>query len=832
MSNPPPAHLRAEYLPDPLGLPTIRPWLQWESRDRRVGARVSAYRVLVASRPAGLQGDQGDLWDSGRAEGAHWQARYAGTPLESGQRAFWKVRLWDQDGRASPWSTPATFGIGLLRGSDWGAEWIGGEMPVSLLRREFRLDGSPRQAALHVSALGLVHPLLNGAPVTDDRFIPGWAGPAQRPWARTYDVTPLLRPGPNALGFVLAPGWYSGHVGMRPPSGRAPRLIARLEISADAAGEAWVTDADWRWHRGPWEEADILMGERYDLGHQLDGWAAPGYDDGYWQPVVCQDHPLSPLPHPGPAVQVTAVLPASAQWEDQGRTIYDFGQNAAACVRLRGVGGDSRRIRILHAEALDRGSPYFENLRAASAEDELRVRPDEPYDWSPRFTYHGFRYAVVEPAEGVEEVQSLVLHSRIDPAGSFLCSSEPLNRLHRAIDWTLRSNALEVPTDCPQRDERLGWTGDAQLFASTACWHRDMAAFYRKWLHDLVSAQRPSGELPDVAPPQPGLPWGTPGWADAAVICAHRQFLVYEDRETLEALLPALKRWMDFRTRTSPESLSKDPRYGDWIAPPGPRAEGGLLGTAHLAHAHRLLAELLDAVGDETAAQLANDRASGARAALTRYLEPDGRLRQPTQTACALLVDLDLVAPRAQRLLGEQLATLIRRDGIGTGFLGTAHLLGALARTGHLDLAYRLATTTTFPSWGFMFEQGATTIWERWDGWTPEGGFQDPRMNSFNHCPLGSVGAWLFETVLGIAPLTPGFRTIRISPRPGPDLTWAQGSFRSVRGEISVHWRQEQSSLQVDVTLPSGVDGELVVDGRTRPLAPGPNRSVSPWGGP
>ena len=848
-----PAGLRCAHLVNPLGVAPDRVRLSWRLEGGRPGQAQAGYQVVVTSGPGPT------VWDSGQvASAATTGVRYRGHPLARGGRYSWRVRVWDEDQRVSQWSEPARFEVELDPAGGWHASWIGlgpvkeefrppaGDGPADplrhalnpapYLRRDFVVSQPVASARLYVTALGLYEARLNGDRVGDAVLAPGWTDYAQRVAYQTYDVTGLLRPGENVLGALLADGWYSGFTGFDAKRagahyGTAPEFLAQLVIGfTDGTSQMVVTDAHWRARFAAIRHADLLMGERHDLAREPHGWDAPGFDDAGWRPVSCRDLDRTALvADPGPPVRVTQeIAPVSVTGDGAGRYIADFGQNLPGWLRVAVDGPAGACVRIRHAEVLDSGGRlYTENLRTARQTDEF-VTSGGPEVLEPRFTVHGFRYAEISgyPGQpGPGDIVARVVHSDIPATGSFESSADWLGQLLRAIDWGQRGNFISVPTDCPQRDERLGWLGDAQIFARTACYNRDVAAFFAKWLDDVADAQHESGAFPDIAP-RLNIPWsGSPAWGDAGVIVPWTLHTMYGDTAVLHRHFSAMTRWMDLLERENPDYLrtrNLGNGYNDWLAPGDDDTPRELLATAYWAYDAALMAGIAEATGrPEQAAGYRALRAKIVAAFAGAFVAADGQIASGTQTAYALGLHMRLIPEELREAAAGHLVGAIRAAGwhLSTGFVGVGYLLPVLSSTGHDEVAYRLLEQRSAPSWRYMIDHGATTIWERWDGWTAERGFQSASMNSFNHYALGSVGEWLYRFVLGIdqEPGSAGFQRLLIRPHPGGSLRWARGSYESVRGLIRTEWRLDGDQFRLRVEVPPGAVASVRVpspDGR------------------
>jgi alpha-L-rhamnosidase len=841
-----PTGLRCAHLVNPLGVAPRRVRLSWQLDGTGTGQSQSAYQVQVTPET----GEPGAAWDSGRiGSGDSTDIPYAGIPLRPAARYRWRVRVWDEDGGESAWSEPAWFEV-ELDPAGWRAKWIrpgrppGGFRPpsaptlpdpvikamhpVPCLRRSFTLASQVRSARLYVSALGLYEARLNGAKVGDAFLAPGWTDYASRIPYQTYDVTSMLRQGENVLGALLADGWYCGFVGFDGKRagahyGSAPEFLAQLAITlADGSEELITTSESWQSHASAIRHSDLLMGESQDLRLEPAGWDAPGFDAGGWQDAEAAERDRRPLvADPAPPVRVTEeIAPRRITRDPAGRHIVDFGQNLTGWVRISLAGAAGVRIRVRHGEVLAAdGSLYTENLRSARQADEY-VSSGGTQTLEPRFTLHGFRYAEISgyPGEpGPDAITARVAHSDIPPAGSFESSQPWLNQLFRAIDWGQRGNFISVPTDCPQRDERLGWMGDAQIFARTACYNRDVAAFLGKWLDDVTDAQLPSGAYTDIAP-RLHMTWaGAPAWGDAGVIVPWTLYSMYGDRGILQRTYPAMSRWMDFLAGGNPGFLRErnlGNSYNDWLAPGDDNTPQELLATAYWAHDASLMAEIAEAIGRQDDAAAYRELGAKIRAAFAAaFVEADGRITSGTQTAYVLGLHMNLVPDALASRAAAHLVDAIRVANwhLTTGFVGVGYLLPVLSAAGYTDVAYRLLEQESRPSWRYMLSHGATTIWERWDGWSEEAGFQSPEMNSFNHYALGSVGEWLYRFVLGIdqEPGTAGFSRVVLRPHPGGSLTSAEGSYRSVRGTIQSGWQASSEELVLRVALPPNVTASV-----------------------
>ena len=842
-----PVGLRCEYRVDPLGVGERIPRLSWTLESEERGQVQSAFRILVAASEGDLEAEENLLWDSGRVEsGSTIGAEYEGEALRSGSQCVWKVRVWDGADNPSPYSSSAVFEMGLLEKSDWEGAWISagkgpardmeppsgdeyddlanGLVPSPYLRREFPLDKTVRRARLYATARGVYELSVNGTRVGEDVLAPGWTDYDRRLQYQTYDVTPLLAEGQNALGAVLGDGWFAGFVGFDPKHrgahyGARPQLLAQLNVEyEDGTTESLATEGSWRCSTGPILYSDLLVGESYDARSEIPGWAEPGFDDTGWYGVEAEEiEDPNLVAQPDEGVRLIEELEAKTVTEpESGRYVFDLGRNMVGWVRLKVEGEAGTKVTLRHAEALNPdGTIYTENLRSARQTDTYILKGEGKEVYEPRFTFHGFRYVEVTSYPGephLEAVTGCVVHSATPPSGSFECSSSLVNKLQENIVWGQRGNFLSVPTDCPQRDERLGWMGDAQIFVRTASFNMDVAAFFEKWMTDVQDAQSPEGAFPDVAPLLRGsglidLRWGAPAWGDAGVIVPWTIYRTYDDTRIVERHYKAMARWMEYLHEANPALIRKNRmgnNYGDWLSPKGDHTPKHLLATAYWAYDAKLMAEMAEATGRYDDASEYRDLNERIKAAFEEaYVSPDGRIEGDTQTCYLLALHMDLLPEDLRSAAAEHLVRTIEREDwhLSTGFVGVGYLCPVLTEAGYTDVAYRLLINETYPSWGYTIKNGATTIWERWDGWT-EAGFQSPNMNSFNHYSLGSVGEWLYRYVAGIDLGTPGYGHILIRPRPGGSLTHASGEYDSVRGRISSSWKIEGDRFVLEALIP------------------------------
>lgn len=885
-----PDGLRCEYLTAPDGVESASPRLSWRIRSNRRGAAQTAWQIRVASSPEQLAAGTADLWDSGRIDGpVTTQIAYGGRPLGSHQQCFWQVRSWDENGLASEWSDRARWSMGLAKQDDWRAAWISFHddtplptdrkplylPPTRYYRKEFKANKPIKRAVVHASALGLYDLYCNGVLVDGAYLQPGWSDYQKRAYYRTHDITALLQGGRmNALGAEVADGWYSGYIAFARGSGyganklgrnfygKTPAFRAQLEIDyADGTHETVVTDESWHvTDRGPTREADIIMGESYDARRELPGWSTPGYNAMDWESAVLAeknpgvtvlfgdgtgdlDKNLGFVPpqmqaYPAQPVRATQELPARGISEPKpGVFVFDLGQNFAGNVRLKIKGASGTQIRLRYGEMLQPdGALMTANLRSARATDYYTLRGDPQGEtWSPRFTYHGFQYVELtglaeKPALGA--ITGLVLHNDMPATGDFECSDPVLTQFGKNAQWTQRANFMDIPTDCPQRDERLGWAADAHIYLRTASFNADVAAFFTKWMDDLVEAQGRFGGYPDYAPyPMTGnrsvAKLASTGWTDAGVICSWKLWKIYGDLRLVARCWDSLSRFMEWRfagTTTDGLGTSIGNIYGDWLNVNEPTPID-FIDTCYYASDCTMMAEMADALNHPREATIYRARRARTQRGFAKtYLKPDGTLTVDTQTAYVLALSSGLIPDEQVAATASALARKIEAHGakMTTGFLGTYALLPVLSSTGHHDLAVRLFQSRAYPSWGYEVVNGANSVWERWDSYTKESGFHGG-MNSFSHYAFGSVMEWAYRVLVGIDADTPDYTHLVLAPRPptpgsNPDLTpinWVKAHYDSTHGRIASAWKMESGVFSFDVTIPANITASILLPGAT-----------------
>jgi alpha-L-rhamnosidase len=824
------ASVRLEYQPG-TGAPLATPRVSWTTTTD-----VPGWRQLAAE----LSWDDGSTITSHRLDGdGSVLVAWPFAALEPRRRGTLKVRVQGPDGW-SGWSDPQPVVATFLAEGEWTAQFVGLPEPSrpaqpALLRREFAVASGLVRATWYATALGVYSAELNGTPVDDQLLKPGWTPYQYRLVHETTDVTALLREGRNAIGVALAGGWYTESFGFqglaRPFYGSQPSFAGQLLLEyADGRQEWIVTDADWQAAGdGQRTAAGIYAGEDYDAGRTPSRW------------VPAEVRPAGPVPGPrtGPEVRVTQTVPvAEVSTAPSGNILLDFGQNLVGRLRIRVQGPAGTTITLRHAEVLEDGELGVRPLRVAKATDTYTLAGDGVEEWAPSFTFHGFRYADIAGWPGAfdaADVTAEVIGSDMVRTGWFECSDPLVTRLHENVVWGMRSNFLYLPTDCPQRDERLGWTGDIQVFSPTASYLYDCDGFLASWLVDLALEQEASGGVPFVVPDVldsakvPAAAWG-----DVAVILPWNLYQRFGDLDVLQAQYPSMKAWVDQLIGLAGDRHLWEAgfQFGDWVDPDSPpdlpgkaKADPDLVASAYLYRSTSLLAQSAALLGrTDDADAYAKEAGRVQQAWLAEYVTPAGRILSDAQTAYALAIEFGIATGELAQRMGDRLAWLARRDAyrISTGFVGTPLICDALTRTGHLREAGRMLTQTECPSWLYPITMGATTIWERWDSLLEDGSINPGEMTSFNHYALGAVADWLHRVVGGLAPAAPGYKKLEIAPRPLPGLDGAATRHDTPYGPAEVSWRRAGGNLTVTATVPPNTTATVLLpDGQRFHVAAG-----------
>ncbi|WP_308290241.1 family 78 glycoside hydrolase catalytic domain [Mumia sp. zg.B53] len=721
-----------------------------------------------------------------------------------------------------------TVADGTLRVDAAGPEvWLRRDDPVPLLRKEFDLAGKEvERARVYASARGVYRLHLNGERVGDHELAPGWTAYDKRIDHQTYDVTDLVRSGDNAFGAELSRGWYTGNIAMFGPNtyGTDTSLIAQLVVDfTDGTSTTVATDGSWNATDGPVRAADLLDGETFDRrrADALGDWDEPSYEPEGWTDVVVRDEPVDTLePQTAPPVRVTQELTETRRIDSptDGAHLYDLGQNMVGHVRLTLDGDKGDTVRIRHGEVLNPdGTLYTANLRSAKATDYYTLGSDGPETYEPAFTFHGFRYVEVtgvDEAPDAEDVVGVVVGTDGELTSELDTSSDLVDQLHRNIVWGMRGNFLSIPTDTPARDERMGWTGDINVFARTAVYDMDAQTFLDKWLQDLRDTQRANGSLPGVAPIVPGRFDGgyeSAGWMDAGVHVPWTLWRAYGDTEVIRDNYTMMKKYVDFLDADSTNHIRSAGGYLDWLNLDDP-TPADVLDTAFVAKSTREFAQMAEAIGNDADAAAYQARYEAIRAAYQdAFVAADGTVKGDSQTSYILTIINDLApADRLDAVVDQFVETLERRDyHLSTGFLGVDGLLPALTKAGRTDIAYRLLQNEDYPSWGYEIGKGATTIWERWNSINPDGTFNDVGMNSFNHYAYGAVGEWMYRTMAGVSELEPGYRKVLVAPEPGEGIDHVTFAVETRYGPVRSAWKKVSGGLDLEVSVPANTTAEI-----------------------
>lgn len=838
-----------EGFKNPIGFHDSSPSFSWKLPLNEAVKSQSAYRIVVASKP-GLLPNNADLWDTKKviSNQSVWN-KYQGNLLESRQKVYWQVMFWNQDDNSSDWSQLSNFELGLLHNKDWNAHWIG--LPAvekrdtsdagyyfhkpQYLRKQFSLKGKIDRARLYITSKGVFEAQVNGQKVGNDVMTPGWTPYKKRIETLSYDVTKKLTQGENAIGVILNEGWYSGRiaysrdfVGLTP----MPYLICQLEITFQNGEQKIVySDASWKGTiNGPIRFSDIYQGEDYDANFEMLGWSTPDYNAKSWVPVEEKpiDSEIKLLPKRHAAVKDKMELATLAITEPEpGKFVFDLGQNMVGVTELNIPVKKNQKVTIRFAEMLQQdGKIYTANYRSARSTDYYIPNKDGEISWRPKFTFHGFRYVElsgfdVKATPETSWVKGIVQYSDFDEAGTFASSHKKLNKLQSNITWGLQGNFFDIPTDCPQRDERMGWTGDAQVFAPTSIFNSNVHAFWSSWLQSVREEQFDDGSIPYVVPNNRGTS-SSSGWADAATVIPWEIFFRTGDIKVLEENYEMMKGLVGYYSSKAENYIANVRSFRDWLQPyPSDGDNRGdtpqdLIGTAYYARSVDMTlkaATILDYKDDIN--ELKDLRDAIRIAFADKFLDKNGKLTTPheTQTGYLMTLGFDLVsADLAQKVLPHLIAQIENADKhLRTGFLGTPLLAPVLHRYGQTDLMYEILFKESYPSWFYSINQGATTMWERWNSYSHEDGFGEVSMNSFNHYAYGAIGQWMYEGIAGISPLEPGYKKILIAPTPGRQLEFAKAEYNSVYGQISLSWKKVNNGLELKVSIPPNTRAKVVI---------------------
>jgi alpha-L-rhamnosidase len=819
---------------DPISIDTKAPRFSWQMEAGAAkNVLQSAYQIRVYTAD-----DNRLIWNSDKVtDSQSVYVPYKGPALASGMAYIWQVMLWDNKGHASSWSKRATWRMGLLSSSDWKALWIGPgyegdavNKPSPMLRKGITVNKTVKSAFAYITAHGLYEAQINGAKIGDAYLTPGWTSYHKRLQYQVYDVTKMLVKGQNAIGVKLGSGWYrSVLVSTANHYGKDVGLLFQLEVTyTDGTHETIISDGSWKSATGELRYAEIYNGATIDARRVQKDWAKPGFNDTEWTAVKVQNYDKSNLiaTYNEPVKKHETFKALKVITTPKGEKVIDFGQNLVGWVQLKinGRAGDS--IKISHTEVLDKaGNFYTENLRGAKAQNIYILKGNGDEYFEPQFTWQGFRYIKVEGITGdinLSNFTAVAVYSDMEPTGSFTTSNPMLNQLQHNIQWGQKGNFLDVPTDCPQRDERLGWTGDAQVFSRTASFNMNVHNFFTKWLKDVAADQNSDGSIPHIIPDifkqnGSGENGGATGWSDVATVVPWNMYLAYGDKQLLQNQYPSMKAWVDYMQTHAKNNLwNTGFHFGDWLFYSVDNDLDGtsaitskfLIAQCFYAYSTQLLINAANVLGNKADADRYLLLLQHIKAAyLSEYVTPNGLISSDTQTAYTLALAFDMLPENLRAQAASRLASNITRyeNHLTTGFLGTPYLCYALSRFGYADVAYKLLLQESYPSWLYPIKMGATTIWERWDGIKPDGSFETPTMNSYNHYAYGAIGDWMYRVISGIDtdPDGPGYKKIIIKPTIGGNLTSASASYQTPYGKLTSNWKILGDTFYLDVVVPT-----------------------------
>ena len=838
--------LTLDHKKNPIGTDIARPRFSWKVNATGNSILQTAFSIRVAT-DARFSSDK-MVWQSEKIEsGESILQDYKGPDLKSGQRYFWQVKIWDNKGRASKWSETAFWEMGFLAKSDWKAKWIELDSdtvrysPSPYFRKEFPVGKSIAAAKVYVTSHGYYELQLNGNKVGDQVLTPGWTSYGKRLQYQVYDVTNMLVKGNNAIGAILGDGWYRGTLAWGnnwAVYGKKLGLLLQLKITYTDGTEALIiSDETWKASNdGAIRMSDIYNGETFDASRNLKGWSLSGYDDKNWTSVSTGVYSLDNLiaSEGAPVRKIQEIKPVKIFRTPKGKLIVDMGQNMVGWLRLKVTGQKGAVVTLRHAEVLDKfGEFYTTNLRAAKCQLNYTLAGTGEEVYEPRFTFMGFRFVEVTGFPGEltpENLTGIVVHSDMAVTGSYECSNPMINQLQHNIQWGQKGNFVDVPTDCPQRDERLGWTGDAQAFCRTAAYNMDVSSFFTKWLKDVATDQKPGGEIPVVIPDilnKQGSATAetSAGWGDVAVIAPWTMYQVYGDKKLLRTQYPSMLAWVEYIKKKAGDDYiwNGGSIYGDWLFyhPPvnnHPEPDGftehDFIATAFYAYSTKIFTDAAKLFGNSEDAGIYNAVHNKIKDVfIDEYVTKAGRVGTNSQTSYVLALMFDLLPENLRAKSARFLVDDIKSRGnrLSTGFLGTPYLCHVLSDNGYTDVAYDLLLQESYPSWLYPVKMGATTIWERWDGQKTDSTFQDPGMNSFNHYAYGAIGDWMYRVSAGIEILSPGYKHIAIQPHPKKRLQYSKASFESSYGTIASGWERKGDKIAVNIRIPANTDAVITL---------------------
>lgn len=844
------AEIGVDYLNNPLGITSL-PQFSWiiESDEKNIVQKSYRIQVSLKENFSCISFDSGEVEDSDSA-----QIIIGNLSLISATRYFVRVRIRTTEGAESGWSQTSSFVTGICDEVLWKGKFISAEdksesniSKGTLIRGEIEVTKKVKEAYAFTTALGLYQLFLNGQRVGKDWMSPGWTSYNKRLLYQTYDISKYIFPGINTVGASLGAGWYKGTMGFlgeRNNYGTQTAFMGQFLIRYSDGTEEWfATDESYKATDSAIVFSEIYDGETYDSRKEQDGWNLNHFQANEWKKVnvISRDYQTL-FSQPGSRVKIMESLPVKKViTTPKGEVVLDFGQNLTGWVEFQLRGKKNDFIEYQCFEVLDsHGNVYTENLRRAKQTVKYIFKNSGEVKYHPNFTFQGFRYVHLKrcPREfSADNFKALVVYSEMESTGTFYTSNKELNQLQHNIVWSMKGNFLDIPTDCPQRDERCGWTGDAQIFCRTASYLMNTYAFFSKWLKDVAADQTVEGGVshivPDFVTGKKHTDWllsqGThsaAAWADVAVIAPWTLYRMYGDKRILRDQYSSMKKWIQFMEKNSQNYIwNYKLQFGDWVALDG--EEGSYFGatpndftcTAYFAHSTRLFAKIAKVLGENQDAIYFSNLAKKIIDNFQKlFLKKDGSLTVDTQTAQILALYFELIPTASRSIVSAKLLELLDKHNghLVTGFVGTPYFCFALSGSGHIDAAYDLLLKDDYPSWLYQVKKGATTIWEHWDGLKPDGTMWSPKMNSFNHYAYGAIGDWMYRVIAGIEidDQIPGYKRIIFQPHIGGGLTNVEATHKSVYGQIKVSWKYDESSKVVVLSLniPANTTAEIKLD--------------------
>ena len=820
---------------NPIGLGVATPRFSWVIEATKRNSSQSAYEIKVTE-------GKKPVWSTEKvSSNQSVMIEYAGPKLQSNTKYNWQVRVWDNEGNVSEWSTSNNFQTAFLSVTDWQAKWIvpgfveASNRPSPIFRKQFAASKKVANAIVNITSHGMYEAQINGQRVGDAYLTPGWTSYKTRLQYQTYDVTNLIKTGANAIGVTLGSGWYRGVMGFsnnKDIYGKDIALLFQLNITySDGSKEVVISDDSWKANTGAIEYAEIYNGETIDARKEKAGWALVNFNDNAWLPAkVASFDNANLIATQNELVKKHEVFkPIKIFTTPKGEKVIDFGQNLVGWVVMKAKGNEGDKITLSHAEVLDKaGNFYTENLRAAKAQNIYVLSGVGVETFEPHFTWQGFRYLKIEGYPGeitADNFSAVTLYSDMKTTGEFTSSNALVNQLQHNIEWGQKGNFLDVPTDCPQRDERLGWTGDAQVFSRTATFNMNVNNFFAKWLKDLAAEQK-DGKVPFVVPNVIGEgAVNSTGWADVATIIPWNLYLAYGDKKVLADQYASMKAYVESINKASRDDLwNTGFHFGDWLFyRPEDDNDGRaavtdkyLIAQCFYAHSTQLLINAANVLNKKEDVALYTAQLNRVKAAFMReYVSPNGRLISGTQTAYTLALNFDMLPESLRQQAAKRLADNIESYGnhLTTGFLGTPYLCHVLTRFGYTDVSYKLLLQEKYPSWLYPVKMGATTIWERWDGQKPDSTFQSVGMNSFNHYSYGAIGDWMYRQMVGLDTYEDGvgYKHSKVQPHIGGSFTHAAASLQTYYGKLSSGWKIQGDDILFDVTIPANTTASVFI---------------------